>query len=332
MEDYQAILDVFNQHHCFALSVHINPDGDAFGSQLALYSFLRDLGKQVRVFNTDAVPDNYHFLPFSEVIQGPDNVQGYSPEILVILDASTRRRIGDRLCQTLIPTKAIVNIDHHDTGDRFGNYNLVETTASSTSEIIYRLIKHSRVPIGKDRALCLYTGIMFDTGCFRYNNSAPAAHRIAAELIEQGGFPVDEVYRQVYESVPLGKMRLLAEVLQTLSLTPDGKIGWLCATQEMFWKTGTTPDDVEGFVNHIRAIDTVEVSIFVSELEDGKSKASLRSEVDVDVGKVAAEFDGGGHQRASGCVINAPHQLAVKQLVANAQERIKSSANGDSRR
>jgi phosphoesterase RecJ-like protein len=332
MEDYQAILDVFNQHHCFALSVHINPDGDAFGSQLALYSFLRDLGKQVRVFNTDAVPDNYHFLPFSEVIQGPNNVQGYSPEILVILDASTRRRIGDRLCQTLIPTKAIVNIDHHDTGDRFGNYNLVETTASSTSEIIYRLIKHSRVPIGKDRALCLYTGIMFDTGCFRYNNSAPAAHRIAAELIEQGGFPVDEVYRQVYESVPLGKMRLLAEVLQTLSLTPDGKIGWLCATQEMFWKTGTTPDDVEGFVNHIRAIDTVEVSIFVSELEDGKSKASLRSEVDVDVGKVAAEFDGGGHQRASGCVINAPHQLAVKQLVANAQGRIKSSANGDSRR
>ncbi len=332
MEDYQAILDVFNQHHCFALSVHINPDGDAFGSQLALYSFLRDLGKQVRVFNTDAVPDNYHFLPFSEVIQGPNNVQGYSPEILVILDASTRRRIGDRLCQTLIPTKAIVNIDHHDTGDRFGNYNLVETTASSTSEIIYRLIKHSRVPIGKDRALCLYTGIMFDTGCFRYNNSAPAAHRIAAELIEQGGFPVDEVYRQVYESVPLGKMRLLAEVLQTLSLTPDGKIGWLCATQEMFWKTGTTPDDVEGFVNHIRAIDTVEVSIFVSELEDGKSKASLRSEVDVDVGKVAAEFDGGGHQRASGCVINAPHQLAIKQLVANAQGRIKSSANGDSRR
>ena len=332
MEDYQAILDVFDQHHCFALSVHINPDGDAFGSQLALYSFLLDLGKQVRVFNTDAVPDNYHFLPFSEVIQAPDNVQSYSPEILVILDASTRRRIGDRLCQTLIPTKAIVNIDHHDTGDRFGDYNLVETTASSTSEIIYRLIKHSRVPIGKDRALCLYTGIMFDTGCFRYNNSAPVAHRIAAELIEQGDFPVDEVYRQVYESVPLGKMRLLAEVLQTLSLTPDGKIGWLCATQEMFWKTGTTPDDVEGFVNHIRAIDTVEVSIFVSELEDGKSKASLRSEVDVDVGKVAAEFDGGGHQRASGCVINAPHQLAVKQLVANAQERIKSSANGDSRK
>ena len=332
MEDYQAILDVFDQHHCFALSVHINPDGDAFGSQLALYSFLLDLGKQVRVFNTDAVPDNYHFLPFSEVIQAPDNVQSYSPEILVILDAGTRRRIGDRLCQTLIPTKAIVNIDHHDTGDRFGDYNLVETTASSTSEIIYRLIKHSRVPIGKDRALCLYTGIMFDTGCFRYNNSAPVAHRIAAELIEQGDFPVDEVYRQVYESVPLGKMRLLAEVLQTLSLTPDGKIGWLCATQEMFWKTGTTPDDVEGFVNHIRAIDTVEVSIFVSELEDGKSKASLRSEVDVDVGKVAAEFDGGGHQRASGCVINVPHQLAVKQLVANAQERIKSSANDDSRK
>lgn len=329
MDNYQAILNVFDQHHSFALSVHINPDGDAFGSQLALYSFLQELGKQVRIFNTDAVPDNYTFLPFSEVIQGADDVQGYSPEILVILDASTLRRIGDKLCQTLIPTKAIVNIDHHDTGERFGDYNLVETTASSTSEIIYRLIKHREMPIGKARALCLYTGIMFDTGCFRYSNSAPAAHRIAAELIEQGDFSVDKVYRRVYESVPQGKMRLLAEVLQTLNLTPDGKIGWLCATQEMFRKTGTTPDDVEGFVNHIRAIDTVEVSIFVSELGDGTSKASLRSEANVDVGKVAAEFDGGGHRRASGCIIDAPHQSAVKQLVANAEERMKSTANGD---
>lgn len=332
MDDYQAILDVFDQHHSFALSVHINPDGDAFGSQLALYSFLRDLGKQVRVFNTDAVPNNYHFLPFSEVIQGPDSVRDYSPEILVILDASTRRRIGDKLCRTLIPTNAVVNIDHHDTGDRFGDYNLVETTASSTSEIIYRLIKLREMPIGKDRALCLYTGIMFDTGCFRYSNSAPVAHRIAAELIEQGDFPVDGVYRQVYESVPLEKIRLLAEVLQTLRLTPDGKIGWLCATQEMFRKTGTTPDDVEGFVNHVRAIDTVEVSIFVSELEDGTSKASLRSEAYVDVGKVAADFEGGGHQRASGCVIKASHQSAIERLVANAQARIKPSTNGGSRR
>ncbi len=330
MEDYQAILDVFDQHQSFALSVHINPDGDAVGSQLALYSFLDDLGKQVRVFNTDAVPGNYHFLPFNDVIQGPDDVNGYSPEVLVILDASTRQRIGEKLCQTLIPTRAVVNIDHHDTGDCFGDYNLIETSASSTSEIIYRLIKHREMPIGKDRALCLYTGIMFDTGCFRYSNSAPDAHRIAAELIEQGDVPVNEVYRQVYESVPLGKMRLLAEVLQTLSLTSDGKIGWLCATQEMFRKTGTTPEDVEGFVNHIRAIDTVEVSIFVSELEDGTSKASLRSEAYVDIGKVAAEFGGGGHQRASGCVINAPHELAVKRLVANAQKQIKSTTNGGS--
>jgi phosphoesterase RecJ-like protein len=97
----------------------------------------------------------------------------------------------------------------------------------------------------------------------------------------------------------------------------------------MFRKTGTTADDVEGFVNHIRTIDTIDVSIFVSELEDGKSKASLRSEVDVDVGKVAAEFDGGGHQRASGCLIDAPHQLAIKQLVASAQERIRSSESAD---
>ena len=166
---------------------------------------------------------------------------------------------------------------------------------------------------------------MFDTGCFRYNNSTPLTHRIAADLIEQGNFSVNEVYRQVYQSIPAGKMRLLAEVLQTLSLTPEGKIGWLSATQKMFRETGTTPDDVEGFVDHIRRIDTIEVSILVSELANGKSKASLRSEVNVDVGKVAAAFEGGGHQRASGCLIDVPHQIAIKQIVAKVQEQIAMS-------
>ncbi len=331
MDNYQAILNLFDEHQSFALSTHINPDGDAFGSELALFSFLNDLGKQVRIFNTDPVPDTYRFLPFRDVVESPVDVQGFSPELLVILDASTHSRIGEPLCRTLVPTKAIVNIDHHDTGDRFGNYNLVETEASSTSEIIYRLIRHHQSPIGKDRALCLYTGIMFDTGCFRHSNSAPSAHRIAADLIEEGDFSVDEVYRRVFESIPVAKMWLFSEVLRTLCLTSDGRIGSLCATQEMFRKTGTTADDVEGFVNHIRAIDTVDVSIFVSELADGRSKVGLRSEAAIDVGKIAAEFGGGGHQRASGCVVDVSYQSAIKQLVVRVQEQMRSSgdaANG----
>ncbi len=322
MKDYQAILQVFDQYQSFALSTHVNPDGDALGSELALYSFLKDLGKQVKIYNTDAAPQNYKFLPFYDAILPVKALRDDFPQVLVVLDAGVLKRIGEYLSRTLVPTKAIVNIDHHTAAERFGDYNLVETDASSTSEIIYRLIRHHGTPIGKKRALCLYTGIMFDTGCFRYSNSTPMAHHVAANLIQEG-IAVDEVYRAVYETLPIGTLLLLSEVFQTLGTTPDGKIGWLYATQEMFHKTGTTRDDVDGFINHIRSIDTVEVAILVSEYKNGVSKASLRSKSSVDVGEIASLFGGGGHQRAAGCEIDTPCQEAIAQLVAMTQQRMK---------
>ncbi len=322
MKAYRTILQVFDQHHSFALSTHVNPDGDALGSELALYSFLKDLGKQVKIFNTDAVPKNYTFLPFYDAILPAKAFQSDFPEILVVLDAGVLNRIGEDLSHTLIPTKAMVNIDHHNTAECFGDYNLVETDASSTSEIIYRLIQHHGTPIGKDRALCLYTGIMFDTGCFRYSNSTPNAHHVAADLIQEG-IAVDEVYRAVYETLSVGTIRLLGEVFQTLGTTPDGKIGWLYVTQEMFRKTGTSHDNVDGFINHIRSIDTVEVAILVSEQKNGDSKASLRSKSFVDVGAIASVFGGGGHQRAAGCEIDKSCEEAIVQLVATIQQRMR---------
>ena len=321
MADYQAILRVFDQHQSFVLSTHVNPDGDALGSELALYSFLKDLGKQVKIFNTDTAPKNYRFLPFYDAILPAKAFQQDFPEVLVVLDAGVLKRIGAYLSRSLIPTQATVNIDHHSAAEPFGDYNLVETDASSTSEIIYRLIRHHGTPIGKERAMCLYTGIMFDTGCFRYSNSTPMAHHVAADLIEEG-IVVDEIYRAVYETVPIGTLLLLSEVFQTFGTTPDGKIGWLYATQEMFRKTGTTRDDVDGFINHIRSVDTVEVAILMSEQKNGESKASLRSKSSVDVGEIASVFGGGGHQRAAGCEIDAPCEEAIGQLVATVQRQM----------
>ena len=321
MDTYKTVLDVIDSHQDFALSTHVNPDGDAIGSELALYSFLKDLGKHVRIFNTDAVPEIYQFLPFCDAVLPLSALKDYSPEILVVLDSGMLKRIGDDLSRFLIPTKAIVNIDHHATANHFGSYNLIEVEASSTCEIVYQLIRQHGTPIGRDRALCLYTGIMFDTGCFRYANSTPAAHQIAAELIN-AGVSVDEVYRLVYETIPAARLRLLGKVLQTLGITPDGKIAWVYATQEMFSETGTGREEVDGFINHIRSIDTVEFALLVSEQEDGKSKASLRSKSYIDVGEIAAEFGGGGHQRAAGCEINAHYGVALAKLVASAQRRI----------
>jgi len=324
MDSFRSVLTIFEQHQSFAISTHVNPDGDAIGSELALSLILKKLGKNVRIFNTDVVPKKYQFLPKWETIENAEASVAFSPEILVVVDASSRERIGPFLSKCLIPTHAVVNIDHHITAEEFGDYNIIIPSASSTAEIIYNLFESANYEIDETCALCLYTGLMFDTGCFRYSNAVSDTHRIAANLIEIGNFAPDEIYRYVYEHVPLEKIRLLGQTLRTLQLTPDGKIAWVLVTQAMFNDTKTTFDDVEGFVNQIQAIENVEVAICVCELPDGNSKISLRSEGSVDVAELAAEFNGGGHERASGCRINLPYTSAIATLVESAKRRIKT--------
>ena len=332
MHKYHTLLALLERHHHFALSTHLNPDGDAIGSELSLYLFLKQLGKSVRIFNSDAVPVNYRFLPFWDSIEDVHSVGTYRPEVLIVLDASTLERIGKTLSHTLVPLHTLVNIDHHATAEAFGHINLIEPSASSTSEIVYTLIKYHQTPISKACALCLYTGLMFDTGCFRYSNATAKTHRIAAELIEIGEFAPDEVYRYVYEHVPVSKIRLLSEILRTLRVTKDGKIASVYVTQTMFQKTGTTPEAVEGVVNQIQAIAGVEVALCACELTDGSTKVSLRSQGQVDVSKLASEFEGGGHFRAAGCRVVMPYLPAITALVHSAHRYIDQASTtcGDS--
>ncbi len=330
MRDCGTLLTLFEQYETFALSTHLHPDGDAIGAELGLYFFLRKLGKSVKIFNTDEVPVTYRFLPRWDRIEGVDAVGKYRPEVLVVLDASTRERIGTKLCKKLLPLQMLVNIDHHATAEAFGDINLIDAAASSTSEMVYRLIKAyarrersaTEVWLCKSCALCLYTGIMFDTGCFRHSNATPETHRVAAELIEIGEFPPDEVYRNVYEQVPVCKIRLLSEVLGTLNVTDNGKIASVYVTQEMFDKTGTAENAVEGVVNQLQSIAGVEVALCVTELADGNARVSLRSKGRVDVGALAAEFNGGGHERASGCRLELPYLAALAALVSKAERYI----------
>ena len=330
MRNCGELLTLFEQYETFALSTHIRPDGDAIGAVLGLYFFLKKLGKSVRIFNTDEVPETYRFLPSWDAIEGLDAVGRYRPEVLVVLDASTHERIGMKLAKKLLPLEVLVNIDHHATAEAFGDVNVIDADASSTSEIVYRLIKAYaqregtalEVWLCEASALCLYTGIMFDTGCFRHSNATADTHRVAAALIEIGEFPPDEVYRNVYEQVPVSKIRLLREILGTLNLAAHGKIASVYVTQEMFDKTGTGPESVEGVANQLQAIAGVEVAICVTELADGNARVSLRSKGNVDVGALAAEFKGGGHKRAAGCRVEMSYLVTVEKLVARAHRYI----------
>ena len=197
----------------------------------------------------------------------------------------------------------------------------MNSDACAASELIYKLIKRQGMNIGQNRAICLYTGIMVDTGGFRFSNTTPTAHRIAAELIAEG-ISVDEIYRFVYENLPQSRVKLLGLVLSTLQLSLDGKIAWIHVTQNMYKRTGTTQEDTENFIDYIKSIDTAEVALFFVELKNGKTKVSFRSKNEFDVSKVAANFGGGGHQRAAGCTIEASVDETEKIVVANVQKEL----------
>lgn len=322
MNNFRTLHTLIDQYKTYALTTHVNPDGDAIGSELAFYLYLKKLGKTVKIYNTDQVPKKYQFLPNWEYIEDAQAAINFSPEVLIILDASSRERIGSLLNKRLIPLNAVVNIDHHITAVEFGDHNIIVTDASSTAEIIYNYINSTQIQIDSECALCLYTGIMFDTGCFRYSNTTPETHRIAADLIELGDFEPDEIYNRIYGHIPLGKIHLLGQTLRTLELNNNGKIAWVTVSQSMLKDTDTTLDDLEGFVNQIQAIEGVEVAFCLCELPDGNTKVSLRSEGRVDVAALAAEFKGGGHERASGCRINHPPTSAIKLLLDSANQRI----------
>jgi len=339
------VLDVLKECEAFLISSHINPDGDAIGSQLAFYSLLSDLGKKVSVVNSDPVPLAYSFLPNAEFLQcveptstkedirhktqdarkardGKSEVSSLKSQVLslesisdvevaIILDCGSLNRIGGELAARIHPKRALVNIDHHRSNDHFGTHNLVDADACATAELVFDLMEYGGIAVGRDRAVCLYTAILTDTGCFKYTNTTAEAHRIAARLIDEGVHP-DRIAELVYEVIPYQRAKLFSMALGTLRLSPDGKIAWISVTRGMHERTGTGSADTEGFVDYVRSLRDIEVAILFRETENGDTKVSLRSKVGakhaspVDVDQIAAMFGGGGHQAAAGCIISGP--------------------------
>ena len=312
------ILEVLKEHDTFLISSHINPDGDAIGSQLAFYSLLSSLGKKVSVVNSDPVPFAYSFLPNVSVLQCVNPASG-SPgmqdvDVAVILDCGNLKRIGNELAERIHPGKALINIDHHPGNEHFGTHNLVDASACATGELVLKLIEYSGMEVNRDQAACLYTAILTDTGCFRYPNTTARTHIMAARLIDSGAQPA-QIAESVYETVPHQRVRLFGMALETLQLSLNEKIAWVSVTSEMYERTGTVSSDTEGIIEYIRSLRGVEVAILFRELEDGAIKVSLRSKRGLDVALVAAMFGGGGHKAAAGCTIAEPMDKVIEMVL-----------------
>ncbi|MFC1515599.1 bifunctional oligoribonuclease/PAP phosphatase NrnA [Thermodesulfobacteriota bacterium] len=300
---------------------HAHPDGDALGSMIALGLAIEALGKKVTLFNVSPIPAVYRFLPAVDRIVRDTNAADY--DIAFILDCGELKRIG-KAVSIVRQIPVIINIDHHITNTRFGTYRLVDTSACATCEIVYRLIKKMAVPLDRAIATSLYTGILTDTGSFRFSNTNKTAFAICEEMIAHGVDPYD-IARRVYGSYSLGRIKLLNLALNTIEISYNGKLSIMTVTQKMLDRTDTHPEDVDGLINYARGIEDVKVAVLIQEHDNGRGNnrynVSLRSDGTVDVAEIAASFGGGGHVTAAGFNIESTLN-AIKSEINNLAEKL----------
>jgi len=300
----------------FLITVHTSPEGDALGSELGFYNLVKKMGKRATIINEDPLPYGYDFLPRAARITRLDKKSaGVKFDCFVVLDCADLKRTGE--VYKLNENKPILNIDHHISNRIFGDVNWVDPQASSCSEMIYRLFKYMRRPIDQGAALALYTGIVTDTGSFRYSNTSGFTHKAAAELLK---FNIDvrQVYRNTYENIPLSDAKLLIKLFSTLKFSGGGRIAWFKIKADLFRDKKPCIDLADQLLTFGRAIKGVDVVvIFKENLGAGKEvRVNLRSQGKVDVNKIANLFGGGGHAGAAGCTVSGTINQARARVIA----------------
>ena len=314
-----SIMETIKSHDNFLIVSHINPDGDTIGAALAMALILDQYGKTYQIVNESEIPEKYKFLPLTEQIKMPDQLQEVFSHIITV-DCADEQRIGTGVKEKIdCNYQTWINIDHHPTNTDFGTVNLVDPHAASTTVIIYELMKKLELSFDYNISICLYTGLMTDTGSFKYSNTTAKVHMIAADLISYG-IDVNDIFDRIYETMSLGKLRFLQSALATINVDQTGKIAWI--DLDMQKSSNSIVDDVDGLVDYPRGIEGVEVAIAFKIIETKKIKVSLRSKKYVDVSRIACEFNGGGHRRASGCMLAESLEVARNKIIQSIKKYI----------
>ncbi len=299
------------------LTTHENPDGDALGSLVAMHGVLTQLGKDALMYMSPdefPLPIEYREMKFEGLLGAPP--ADISERVVVFLDCGNI----DRMPVDFLKHEGthILNIDHHHDNTRFGTVNLVVSDASCTAEIVYDVARELGARITPEIADAMYVGLVTDTGRFMYQNTTPAAHRMAAELIE-AGVDTHDVYRRLYEDLPLRRLELLQRALASVERFDDGAITMGSLTRADFEATGAFETDSEGIVDHMRSVEDTKVAVLARELladdRHGQSKVSLRAtDGSVDVSVIARALGGGGHRQAAGASTALSHAELVSEI------------------
>lgn len=324
----QSVLDALAGAERIALTTHVNADGDGAGSQAALATWLAARGKQVVLLNPTPFPAMYLHLVDPELVADPGSERAAwaaeDTELFVVMDTNEHRRIG-RVSKA-IGERPVVVIDHHPAGEeRVAEVGIQDPTAAATGELVFDLLtlaEPERSGWPEPVAESIYTAIVSDTGSFRFANTQPRTHAIAAELLRLGVDP-EAVYRKLFATVSLRRIRLLQASLEQLESDPELPLSWITVPRAAVEELSATAEDFDGIIEYPRSIEGTEVALLFRETPDGGTKISFRSNGKVDVNRIARSFGGGGHVKAAGALIASPLAAARETVLDVVRKALK---------
>ncbi len=316
-------IQALKENDNFLITAHTSLEGDALGSELAVYALLRAMGKRAVIVNDDVIPYGYEFLGAEKKIKR--FVSGSIPpfDCLVIVDCSDLSRSG-RVGSIDLAGKTVINIDHHISNQYFGDVNWVKPDSASCSQMIYELYKRMGIRITKESATYLYVGILTDTGCFHYSNTTAATHRVAAELVGYG-LDVAGIYRNINENMPLSDAEVLLKILPAMRISCGGKVAWFEVRRSVFSGRKLSMDLSEQILHFGRSIKGVEIVVLFKEnSKTGNDvRVNFRSRGKTDVNRIAGIFGGGGHRTASGCTVKGNIGAVAKKVLRVVSDNLK---------
>lgn len=313
-------LERLKSARAIAVVGHLRPDGDCVGSQLAMAYALDQLGKEVTVWNQDPMPRNFLFLDPNRRFKAPV-ADRRRFDLVVSTDCASYKRLG-AVTEAIENRDFLFNVDHHASNPGYGDENWIEEERSSTGEILWDLFERFGWDIDSRIADCLYAAISTDTGSFQFPTTTPETLRIAAKLVERGA-DLEAVSRHAYHSNSEPHMSLLRHVYGTYATQRNGSVAYFMLPASVKSRANANRGDVEGLIDHIRAIASVVVAAMFEEAEDGTIRVSLRSKSPkIDVNEIAQVFNGGGHAEAAGATLDLGLETAKERVLQEIDRRM----------
>jgi phosphoesterase RecJ-like protein len=319
---FAEIADVLRRHQSFLVLSHVRPDGDALGCQIAMGLVLQKLGKKVKVWNEEGLLEKFSFFPGGEIVTLPPN-EAHDFDIVLALDTATRQRLGTPL-ESIRQAKVWINIDHHPSNPRYGDLVYIDSTAPATGQILFELLRTQDLPLDEAIAENLFAAISTDTGSFQYPNTTARTFEIAADIL-RCGINVGRLSQQLYESYPRRRIELLRVLLDRMRFDADDRVASFSLPLATANELGVIPEDNEGLIDHLRAIQGVVIAIFLEELADGKVRVSMRSKDErADVCEICLSFKGGGHKLAAGARVPGTLEDVERRVIAAAVASVEA--------